>query len=243
MENNIEEPSSPPAVIVLPGQQPLEQTQSQEDGISTQEPEKFMPINLRWWVLCLMVFLVMLVGLSIGIGVELHRKAKLPAEEDYAAGPASPTSSPPPPTNGSNNYIRTPDPTKSPTAITDPEEPPATETTDPSPPSPRWTPDPNNPPNILMIGLDDMNDWVGFLGKGPPVLNQKPGLDNTTTATPNMDKLAYSPGATIFEHAYVPSPVCNPSRSAILTGVRPTTSGIYGTGVDWWNLVGGGAVA
>ena len=98
MENNIEEPSSPPAVIVLPGRQPLEQTQSQEDGITRQEPEKFLPINLRWWVLCLMVFLVMLVGLSIGIGVELHRKAKLPAEEDYAAGPASPTSSPPPPT-------------------------------------------------------------------------------------------------------------------------------------------------
>ena len=107
--------------------------------------------------------------------------------------------------------------------------------------SSRWNPDPNNPPNILMIAIDDMNDWVGFLGKGPAVVNQKPGLSNRTTATPNMDRLAYSPGATIFEHAYVASSVCLPSRSAALTGVRPTTSGIYRTSIDWWNIVGGGA--
>lgn len=107
--------------------------------------------------------------------------------------------------------------------------------------APRYVPDPKKPANILMIALDDMNDWVGFLGKGPPVFNQKMGLSNRTTVTPNMDKLAYSAGATIFEHAYAPSSVCLPSRAATLTGVRPTTSGIYGTDIDWWDVVGGGA--
>jgi arylsulfatase A-like enzyme len=33
-----------------------------------------------------------------------------------------------------------------------------------------------------------------------------------------------------FERAYAPAPLCNPSRSALLTGVRPSTSGIYGNG-------------
>lgn len=71
-------------------------------------------------------------------------------------------------------------------------------------------------PNIVLVIADDLNDWVGPLGGYPGVV------------TPHLDRLA-SLGLT-FERAYAPSPLCNPSRSALLTGVRPSSSGIYGNG-------------
>ena len=67
-------------------------------------------------------------------------------------------------------------------------------------------------PNIIFISIDDLNDWVGFLGHQQAI-------------TPHMDKLAargYS-----FINAHCPAPVCGPSRTAILTGMQPVTSGIY----------------
>jgi len=70
------------------------------------------------------------------------------------------------------------------------------------------------PYNIVFIAIDDLNDWTGFLGGHPQ------------TQTPNMDKLA-SEGV-VFEKAYCAAPVCNPSRAALLTGYRPSTTGIYG---------------
>ncbi|WP_373495237.1 sulfatase [Aquiflexum sp.] len=71
-------------------------------------------------------------------------------------------------------------------------------------------------PNILLITIDDLNDWVGYLGGHPKV------------KTPNMDLLAAKGVA--FTNAHVQSPLCNPSRTSILTGLRPTTTGIYGLG-------------
>ncbi|NLR93949.1 sulfatase [Flammeovirga agarivorans] len=68
-------------------------------------------------------------------------------------------------------------------------------------------------PNVLMICIDDMNDWVGFLGGHPQ------------TKTPNMDKLA-SKGVN-FEKAYCTSPGCSPSRNALMFGVEPSKSGLY----------------
>ncbi|MFN4000128.1 sulfatase [Algoriphagus sp.] len=73
-------------------------------------------------------------------------------------------------------------------------------------------------PNILLITIDDLNDWVGYLGGHPKV------------KTPNMDRLAAKGVA--FTNAHVQSPVCNPSRTSFLTGLRPTTTGIYG--LDLW---------
>jgi len=76
-------------------------------------------------------------------------------------------------------------------------------------------------PNVLFIACDDMNDWVGFL-KGHP-----------DTRTPNMDRLAKR--GIIFNRAYCASPICGPSRAAVLTGLKPETSGVYnnqGTYVD-----------
>ena len=69
-------------------------------------------------------------------------------------------------------------------------------------------------PNVLFIAIDDLNDWVGCLGGHPQA------------QTPNMDRLAAR--GTLFRNAHCQSPLCNPSRSSLLTGLRPTTTGIYG---------------
>ena len=70
------------------------------------------------------------------------------------------------------------------------------------------------PPNVLFIAIDDLNDWIGCLGGHPQA------------RTPHMDRLAAK--GTVFLNAHVQSPLCNPSRSSLLTGLRPSTTGIYG---------------
>jgi arylsulfatase A-like enzyme len=67
------------------------------------------------------------------------------------------------------------------------------------------------PPNIVMIAVDDLNNWISALG-GP-------------ARTPNMDRLASS--GTLFRNAYCVVPACNPSRVALMTGLRPETTGQY----------------
>ena len=69
-------------------------------------------------------------------------------------------------------------------------------------------------PNVLFIAVDDLNDWVGCL-RGHP-----------QARTPNMDRLAKR--GTLFTNAHVQAPLCNPSRSSVLTGLRPSSTGIYG---------------
>lgn len=68
-------------------------------------------------------------------------------------------------------------------------------------------------PNVLFIAVDDLNHWVGYLGR------------NKQTITPNLDKLAAR--GVRFTHSYCAAPVCNPSRTALLSGLRPSTSGVY----------------
>jgi len=75
-------------------------------------------------------------------------------------------------------------------------------------------------PNVLFIALDDMNDWISSLG----------GYSEKAH-TPNFDRLGRM-GVT-FTNAHSPSTVCNPSRTAIMTGLRPSTTGIYNNG-QWW---------
>jgi arylsulfatase A-like enzyme len=77
--------------------------------------------------------------------------------------------------------------------------------------------------NILFIAVDDLNHWVGYLGR------------NKQTKTPNIDKLAARGVA--FTHSYCAAPVCNPSRAALMSGLRPSTTGVYGNGTDWRNLI------
>jgi arylsulfatase A-like enzyme len=74
-------------------------------------------------------------------------------------------------------------------------------------------------PNVLFIAVDDLNHWVGHLGR------------NTQTKTPNIDRLAKR-GVT-FTRAYCAAPVCNPSRAALMSGLRPGSSGVYDNGQDW----------
>jgi len=68
-------------------------------------------------------------------------------------------------------------------------------------------------PNVLLIAVDDLNDWVGCMGGHPQV------------QTPNIDRLAER--GVLFSNAHCQSPVCNPSRASLMTGLYPETTGIY----------------
>ena len=83
-------------------------------------------------------------------------------------------------------------------------------------------PGPGDRPNILFIAVDDLNDWIEPLGGHPQ------------TQTPNLARLAEE--GVVFTRAYTPSPSCNPSRTALLTGQHPTTSGMY-SNYQWWRQV------
>ncbi len=78
-------------------------------------------------------------------------------------------------------------------------------------------------PNVLLIGVDDLNDWIGPLGGHPQ------------TQTPTLDALAKR-GVT-FTRAYCQATSCNPSRTSLLTGLRPSTSGVYGNQHVWREAV------
>ncbi len=78
-------------------------------------------------------------------------------------------------------------------------------------------------PNVLFIAIDDLRDWVGYLGK------------NAQTITPNLDKLAARGVA--FTQSYCAAPVCNPSRTALMSGTRPGSTGIYSNNDDWRPVV------
>lgn len=74
-------------------------------------------------------------------------------------------------------------------------------------------------PNVLFIAIDDLRDWVGYLGHNPQ------------TKTPNIDRLAKMGVA--FTRSYCAAPVCNPSRAALMSGMRPSTTGVYNNNNDW----------
>ncbi|MEM7602898.1 MAG: sulfatase-like hydrolase/transferase, partial [Verrucomicrobiota bacterium] len=68
-------------------------------------------------------------------------------------------------------------------------------------------------PNILFIAIDDLNDYISPLANHPGI------------KTPNFDRLAKR--SVTFANAHCAAPACHPSRVAVMTGVDPTTSGIY----------------
>ena len=69
-------------------------------------------------------------------------------------------------------------------------------------------------PNVLFIAIDDLNNWLGCMGGHPNAL------------TPNMDKLAAQ--GVLFTNAHCQAPLCGPSRASLMTGLRPSSTGIYG---------------
>lgn len=74
--------------------------------------------------------------------------------------------------------------------------------------------EPSPKPNILFIAIDDQNDWIGCLGGHPQA------------RTPHIDALGAR--GTVFLNAHCQSPLCNPSRTSLMTGRRPSTTGVYG---------------
>jgi len=77
----------------------------------------------------------------------------------------------------------------------------------------------NKNPDILFIAVDDLNDWVNCLGGREGVF------------TPNLDHLAGE--GMLFKNAHCTAPACCPSRTSVMTGVRPSTSGIYANKNEW----------
>ncbi|MBI5835468.1 MAG: sulfatase [Armatimonadetes bacterium] len=83
--------------------------------------------------------------------------------------------------------------------------------------------EPARRPNVLFIAIDDLRDWVGYLGHNPQ------------TRTPNLDRLARR--GVWFTRPYCPAPVCNASRAALMSGLRPSTTGVYENDNDWRRVI------
>lgn len=73
-------------------------------------------------------------------------------------------------------------------------------------------------PNVLLICVDDLKPMLGCYG-------------DKTVQSPNIDRLAKS--GIRFDRAYCNQAVCSPSRNALLTGLRPSTLGIYDLGTNF----------
>lgn len=66
-------------------------------------------------------------------------------------------------------------------------------------------------PNILWIVAEDLNPFFGCYGYA--------------SNTPNVDRLAKK--GVRFDNVFMPAPVCSPCRSALITGMMPTTIGVH----------------
>lgn len=73
--------------------------------------------------------------------------------------------------------------------------------------------------NILLLSVEDLNDWIGPLGGHPDAY------------TPNLDRLAAR--GMVFQNAFTPAPACSPARTAALFGQSPWRTGIYGNEQSW----------
>ncbi|MEJ8568618.1 sulfatase [Elongatibacter sediminis] len=67
-------------------------------------------------------------------------------------------------------------------------------------------------PNILLISVDDLNNWVGYAG------------GNASSRTPNIDSLAERGVA--FTQTFSQFPLCGPSRASLFSGLLPGTLGL-----------------
>ena len=74
-------------------------------------------------------------------------------------------------------------------------------------------------PDVLFIAIDDLNDWVGVLGGHPQA------------KTPNIDALAAR--GMVFTNAHAVAAICNPSRTALMLSLLPSTTGIYENDPSW----------
>ena len=72
--------------------------------------------------------------------------------------------------------------------------------------------------NVLFIIVDDLRPMLGCYGH--PEMH-----------TPNIDRLAQR--GTLFDRAYCQYPLCSPSRTSMITGLRPETTGIINNSADF----------
>ena len=72
--------------------------------------------------------------------------------------------------------------------------------------------------NVLLILVDDLKPALGAYG-------------DPIAKSPHIDRLARR--GMVFERAYTNQAVCAPSRNALLTGLRPTSTGIYDLGTNF----------
>lgn len=77
--------------------------------------------------------------------------------------------------------------------------------------------------NLLFIAIDDMNNWIGANGG--------------QALTPNIDTFAAK--GINFTNAHCVTPACNPSRTALMTGQRPETTGQFENAGNFRNNPGG----
>jgi iduronate 2-sulfatase len=70
----------------------------------------------------------------------------------------------------------------------------------------------NARPNVLFICIDDLKPVLGSYG-------------DRLARTPNIDRLAAR--GVVFENAYCNQSLCAPSLNALMSGMRPTSMGIY----------------
>jgi arylsulfatase A-like enzyme len=90
-------------------------------------------------------------------------------------------------------------------------------------PSPQLLAQPGDQPNVLLFLLDDLNDWPTCLGGHPLAI------------TPNIDALAAS--GVLFTDCHANSTACIPSRTSILNGSRPSSTGVYNNFQDWTSYI------
>lgn len=88
---------------------------------------------------------------------------------------------------------------------------------------PAFAANPPARPNVLFIAVDDLRDWIGYFGHNPQ------------SKTPNYDRLSRM--GTSFTRAYCASPVCNPSRTALMSGLLPSTSAVYENNIDFRPII------
>jgi arylsulfatase A-like enzyme len=73
--------------------------------------------------------------------------------------------------------------------------------------------------HILLITIDDLNDWITCLS------DEKSGKGHPQASTPHLDRLAKR--GVLFTNAHCQAPICRPSRTSFLSGLRPSTTGVY----------------
>lgn len=71
--------------------------------------------------------------------------------------------------------------------------------------------------NVLMIGVDDLRPDISG-----------PSFEQTEVRTPNLERLAKQ--GTAFQRAYCQVALCSPSRTVLLTGLRPDSTKIWSIG-------------